>query len=56
MLVSARVVNFLHSGWDVVVFWVCSEHSVGNIVMFLLFLSRVYTGPRHFLLFVLPQW
>lgn len=35
-------VNFIHSGWYGAVFWICAEHTVYNIEMFLLLLSRIY--------------
>lgn len=49
-------ITFLPSGWYRAVFWICGEHRIDNTEMFLLFLSRVYTEPRTFLHFVLPQW
>lgn len=36
--------------------WICAEHRIDNIEMFLLFLSRAYTQPRPFLNFALPGW
>ena len=30
--------------------WICAEHGVDSIVMYLLLLSRAYTDPRPFLL------
>lgn len=53
---STGRVNFLHSGWYGAVFWICAEHSVDNIEMFLSLLSRVCTEPRPFLLLMLPHW
>lgn len=47
-------VNFLPRGCYDAVFWICAEHRVDNMKMFLLLLRRGYTEPKHFLLFMLP--
>lgn len=49
-------VNFLHSAWYEAMFGNCAEHRVYNTEIFLLLLSRACTGPRPFLLCILPQW
>lgn len=43
-------VDFLHSGWYGVMFWICAGNNVHDIGMVWLLLSNAYTESRLFLL------
>lgn len=43
-------------GWGRIIFFTVAGHRVDNVEIFLVLLTRAYTGPRLFLLFILTHW
>lgn len=54
VLAGVELIFFTEAGMRL--FWICVEHRITNIGVILLLLSKAYTEPRPFLVFVLPHW